>query len=352
MNLITVIGARPQFIKAAVVSNALKILGIDESIVHTGQHYDSRMSEVFWDQLKIPKPYHNLNVGSFPHGTQTALIMKGLEELLLSNTLPDALLVYGDTNSTIAGALVAAKLHVPVIHIESGLRSFNRSMPEEINRIVTDHISSLLFCSSEDALKLLDKEGITENVFVVGDVMLDAFNTFSKQINDSNFISILNGKLKDSFVLMTIHRPSNTDSKHALNQILDAIREIPSQVVWPVHPRNHKLFSNLEIPTNLLLVEPVSYFDMLYLIQHCYKIITDSGGLQKEAYWAKKQCITVRDETEWVETLLGNWNQLVGPNTARILAAYQIEPATEWAPLYGDGKASKTISSIIKKQFS
>lgn len=354
IEVFTIIGARPQFIKAAAVSKALRDGGIHETIIHTGQHYDHSMSDVFWEQLNIPKPSVNLQVGSMPHGAQTAQMMLALEELLLSSKFqyPDAMMVYGDTNSTIAGSLVAAKLNIPVIHVEAGLRSFNRAMPEEINRVVTDHVSSLLFCSSSDAVVQLKKEGITKHVHVVGDVMLDAFLMFSKMAEAGDYLAQYQPIVKGDFHLMTIHRPSNTDHAESLQEILDAVGYMNEPVIWPVHPRNKEKLKTYSLPNNLHLFGPASYFEMLSLLKSCQKVVTDSGGLQKEAYWAQKPCITVRNETEWVETLEGDWNQLTGPNKEKILEALYIDPSTKWKPLYGDGQASAKISAVISEYFS
>lgn len=347
-SILTIVGARPQFIKAAVVSKAFSQYGLKEEIIHTGQHYDHQMSTVFWEELDLPVPSVNLNVGSGNHGAQTGVMLQKIEEYILNlNQMPDALLIYGDTNSTIAGALAASKLHVPVVHVEAGLRSFNRYMPEEINRVVTDHVSSLLFCSSEEGINQLAKEGIKKNVYNVGDVMQDALLTFS-EIADKKFnIDDVLPFSKREYYLATIHRPSNTDSPENLNAILEAFSEIDKKIVWPVHPRNKNKLNSLEIPENLHLIEPVSYFKMMILLRNSSKVITDSGGLQKEAYWMKKPCITIREETEWTETLVGNWNQLTGPNKEKILSALNISPNTTWESLYGDGKAAENIAKII-----
>ena len=349
-HIITIVGARPQFVKAAVVSKALVQEGIQESIIHTGQHYDYEMSTVFWDELNLPAPKINLEVGSGHHGAQTGLMLDKIESYILDQKRkPDGLIVYGDTNSTLAGALAASKLHIPVIHVEAGLRSFNRSMPEEINRVLTDHISGLLFCSSQKSVKLLKKEGITKDVFDVGDVMYDAILTFS-QISERKYS--LNDVVQfdeNQFYLATIHRPSNTDSEENLKAILDAFAQINAPVVWPVHPRNRKKLEGSDIPRNIYMLEPVSYFKMITLLKNCKAVLTDSGGLQKEAYWMKKQCITIRKETEWVETLAGGWNQLTGPDTGKIISAVATKPTSNWEPLYGEGNASKKIARIIKQ---
>ena len=342
-DIVTIVGARPQFIKAAVVSKALLEAGIREEIIHTGQHYDARMSEIFFDELGIPTPAVNLDAGSGTHGAQTAQILAKTEAYLLGMPKkPAFVMVYGDTNSTIAGALAASKMGIRVIHVEAGLRSFNKAMPEEINRILTDHISDLLFCSSEIGVQQLAKEGITEGVFCTGDVMNDAVQLFSAFAR-SEFLS----EIEEKFALLTLHRPVNTDSDKNLIQILEAVRQMGMDVVWPVHPRVKERLNHLDIPQNLKLTEPLSYFEMLAALNRTELVLTDSGGLQKEAYWLKKPCITLREETEWVETLQGSWNQLTGANTAKILDAIQKTPTTDWKPLYGDGKASDRIAKII-----
>lgn len=345
-DILTILGARPQFVKAAVVSKALHEAGIREEIIHTGQHYDKNMSDTFFDELGIPAPVANLAVGSGTHGKQTAVMLEKIEEYLLSmNPAPKFLMVYGDTNSTLSGALAASKLNIAIIHVEAGLRSFNREMPEEINRVLTDHISSYLFCSSETGVRQLQNEGITDNVHDVGDVMYDAVQTF---------LNVAEGKgikpdMPDNYSLMTIHRPSNTDNPENLNAIISAIGDLGEKVVWPVHPRAKKLLENHNIPDNLILSEPKPYFEMLLMIKNARKVLTDSGGLQKEAYWQKKQCITIREETEWVETLDGGWNTLTGPDRGKIKKAYESEPETAWKPLYGDANASRRIADILKQ---
>lgn len=345
--IITLIGARPQFVKAAVVSKAFIEKGIPETIVHSGQHYDERMSQIFWEELGIPQPLYNLNIGSGSHAVQTAGMMTGLESIINNlNETPKAILLYGDTNTTVAGSLVASKLHIPVIHIEAGLRSFNRTMPEEINRVVTDHLSDLLFCPSEGAVKQLATEGIVSNVYNVGDVMYDSFLTFSalaKKINPA----ISGIDIGSVFTLLTLHRPSNTDRKEQLSKILTSLGELPTRIIWPVHPRNRGHIGELTLPPNVTITEPFSYFQMLLMLEKCHSVITDSGGLQKEAYWAKKPCITLREETEWTETLEGGWNQLAPPGNSNLLNAYKTPPGHPWKPLYGDGKAADKIAGII-----
>jgi UDP-GlcNAc3NAcA epimerase len=347
MKIITLIGARPQFVKAAVVSKAFIEAGINELIVHSGQHYDEKMSNVFWNELNIPKPYKNLDIGSGNHGEQTANIMIQLEKLVLNEEGVSAILVYGDTNTTLAGALVGSKLHIPIIHIESGLRSYNRQMPEEVNRVLTDAISNLLFCPSQLAVDNLAKEGIVKNVHNVGDVMCDAIRIFTpiaKKIVSID--SIINHK---NFSILTLHRPSNTDNITVLNEILSQLSKVKTEIYWAVHPRNSKHLKTLSLPSNIHLVEPFSYFEMLVALENCEQVITDSGGLQKEAYWSKKPCVTIRPETEWVETLENGWNVLASSCNNDILNAIENRKLGNWIPLYGNGNTDIEICTIISQ---
>ena len=348
--VVTVIGARPQFVKAAVLSRELSKKGIKEVIIHTGQHYDYKMSEVFFTELGLPGAGINLNAGSASHAVQTAEILVGIENYLLEHKKNIShVLLYGDTNSTLAGALAASKLNIPIIHVEAGLRSYNRSMPEEINRVLTDHLSSLLFCSSEVGVKNLEREGITKGVHISGDIMLDAFNVYSEIAKTRYKITdILEEKIADEYVLLTIHRPVNTDSINNLSEIIAGFGELGMNVVWPVHPRNKNVISKLTIPSNILVTEPFSYFEMMVVLDGAKKVATDSGGLQKEAYWAKKPCVTIRTETEWIETLHNNWNILTQPRQVEIFEALQanINPST-WQPLYGNGKSGEAIANTI-----
>lgn len=345
--ILTLIGARPQFVKAAVVSKAFIEKNIPETIVHSGQHYDERMSQIFWEELGIPKPLYNLNIGSGSHAVQTAGMMTGLEQIINEmKEKPKAVLLYGDTNTTVAGSLVASKLHIPVIHIEAGLRSFNRTMPEEINRVVTDHLSDILFCPSEESVRQLATEGINKNVYNVGDVMYDSFLTFSALAKKINPV-ITEVDTTASFTLLTLHRPSNTDSREQLSKILTSLGELPVPIIWPVHPRNRGHIREITLPANITITEPFSYLQMLLVLEKCSTVITDSGGLQKEAYWAKKPCITLRDETEWTETLEGGWNRLSNPGDGNLLKAYTNSPQQPWKPLYGEGRAAQKIAEIV-----
>jgi UDP-GlcNAc3NAcA epimerase len=343
--IVTVIGARPQFIKAAPVSKALIEAGIEEVLVHSGQHYDANMSDIFWQELGIPEVKHHLQVGSGTHAQQTSQIMVKFEKILLDEeSHVDAVLVYGDTNTTLGVALVASKLNISIIHVEAGLRSFNREMPEEINRILTDNISEYLFCSSEVSIAQLKKENIQGKAFKVGDVMYDAFLLFSEMSQDkpSNKIS------EDPFSIFTLHRQSNTKDANQVSRIIRQLEAVPHKVLWPIHPRIAQWKDDLEIPSNVELIEPIGYLEMLQALQECKFVFTDSGGLQKEAYWARKQCFTLRDDTEWVETLEGGWNTLVKLNSETIADKISNEPSTPWKPLYGDGQAAYKIAEILK----
>ena len=344
--IVTIVGARPQFVKAAVVSKALKDIGITESIIHTGQHYDKNMSDIFWKELSIPQPAFNLGIGSGPHGAQTGKMIQGIEQILLGSKKPvSGILLYGDTNSTLAGAIVGSKMiGVPIFHVEAGLRSYNRSMPEEINRVVTDSVSDFCFCSSETGVENLRKEGNTDGVHNVGDVMLDALTLF-RPLSYFGEKGLKNGE----YALLTVHRPSNTSKSSDLQEIIEAVSNSVQQVLWPVHPRCRSIVADLSIPNNVIMVPPLSYLEMLHVLKECKMVFTDSGGLQKEAYWMKKRCFTLREDTEWVETLKGNWNILVGKNRLRISEAVGMGIETDWEPLYGDGSASKRIAKLIEQ---
>ena len=348
--IVTVIGARPQFIKAAVMSAELKQHGIPEFIIHTGQHYDYKMSEIFFQELGLPGADVNLNTGSGNHGFQTAEMLSKIEAILMDKINEvKYVLLYGDTNSTLAGALAASKLNIPIIHVEAGLRSFNRAMPEEINRVLTDHLSSILFCSSDAGKVQLENEGIKQGVYVTGDIMLDAFTVYGKIATDKISIAeILPARILDNYLLLTIHRPSNTNEEKNLSLILDSLSETDTAIVWPVHPRTRAKFKALKIPANIHLFDPFSYFEMLTVLKNCKKVITDSGGLQKEAYWAKKPCVTIRTETEWKETMANNWNIVtcVEKNTIKQAIDTDVNAKT-WVSLYGNGNAAANMVKII-----
>ena len=311
------------------------------------------MSGVFWEELGIPPYSINLDCGSGNQGAQTARIMEKLENYLLGlESLPRCVLLYGDTNSTLAGSVVASKMQIPVIHIEAGLRSFNREMPEEINRIVTDHLSDLLFCSSEQGAAHLLSEGISKGVYISGDVMYDAILSFTKIAEFKYSIQEILPFEPGAYGLLTLHRPSNTDNIDNMKNILDALASFSCPIVWPVHPRMNGKFNGIKLPANVHTVPPYSYLEMLTVLKAATKVFTDSGGVQKEAYWLKKPCITLREETEWVETLHHNWNIICGANSAAIKAAFKTSPDLEtWIPLYGDGNASGKIASIIKSTY-
>lgn len=355
MKLLTIIGARPQFIKAAAVSRAvLKRDTIKEIIVHTGQHFDKNMSEIFFTEMDIPKPSYNLNINSLNHGAMTGRMLEGIEEIILKEKA-DMLMVYGDTNSTIAGALAAKKLHIPVAHVEAGLRSFNMQMPEEINRILTDRISDLLFCPTQQAIENLKKEGFDNfktKIVKSGDVMQDAALYYAQEsVKKSTIISKLS--LTD-FILCTFHRAENTDDKNRLTEIVDAINEINKikTVVIPLHPRTTKIIKDYGLSLNAKVIEPVGYFDMIELLKNCSLVITDSGGLQKEAFFFGKHTVTLRDETEWIELVVGKFNKLAGANKNTIvnLVAEMLNKKSDFSVnLYGGGKASEVIANEIEK---
>lgn len=349
MKIVSIVGARPQFIKAAAVSRLLRERH-RELLVHTGQHYDYEMSGIFFDGLKLPRPATNLGVGSGLHGAQTGAMLKGVENVLLAER-PDYLLIYGDTNSTLAGALAASKLSVPVAHVEAGLRSFNRRMPEEINRVVADHLSDLLLCPSDTAVQNLAAEGITRNVHFVGDVMLDVLN-WAKQRLATNPPGILDrlGLTKQRYLLATVHRSENTDDMARLSQILNAFNLLEEPVVFPVHPRTRKVITDARcrIERHVRLIEPVGYLDMLGLAGAARMVLTDSGGLQKEAYWLGVPCLTMRDETEWVETVEAGWNALVGSDSEKIVEAVHVFAPSRTRPdLYGDGFAAERCVDLL-----
>lgn len=354
--IVTVIGARPQFIKAAMVSKALN-RNIDEIIVHTGQHYDKNMSDIFFEQLQIPKPKYNLGIGSGSHGSQTGEMLIEIEKVLIKEK-PDYVMVYGDTNSTLAGALAASKLLIPVIHIEAGLRSYNMQMPEEQNRVLTDHISSILICPTNTAVENLKKEGITKNVYQTGDVMCDSVLFYSKlaqQKINKNHIElkpIYKEKKIEDWYLTTIHRAENTTNDKKLSIILNVLEKLDKQVVFPVHPRIRKMIDELNNKNkykNIYFIEPVDYLTMLYLTNNAFKVVTDSGGLQKECYILNTPCITIREQTEWVETLKKGYNVLSNVEEQELyskIANSKIED-TNKINYYGDGDASEKINDVI-----
>jgi UDP-N-acetylglucosamine 2-epimerase len=347
-----VVGARPQFIKAAPVCRALRAAGrFDEILVHTGQHYDPAMSDVFFDELRIPKPDFHLGVGSGSHGIQTGAILAAVEGILMKER-PAWTLVYGDTNSTLAAALAAVKLGIPVAHVEAGLRSFNRSMPEELNRQVADHVATLLFCTSRNAADNLAREGITNGVHIVGDVMADAFAEALQRTAARSGVLDRFGVKPGAFLLATIHRAENTDEASRLRSIVSAFGRIPEPIVFPIHPRTRNALAELGDPhkahPNVRAVEPQGYLDMVMLEKSARLILTDSGGIQKEAYLLGTRCITLREETEWVETVESGWNKLVGVVPEKIHnAVEEWHPSGERPAFYGDGRAAEHIRNIL-----
>lgn len=349
MKIVTIVGARPQFVKAAVVSRAFaKYPEIQEQIIHTGQHHDQNMSDIFFDEMEIPRPAYNLGIHGKGHGVMTGQMLEGLEGLFERHK-PDRVLVYGDTNSTLAGALAAVKMHIPVAHVEAGLRSFNLQMPEEVNRILTDRVSDILFCPTATALENLHREGYPfkgMKLLLSGDVMQDAAMYYSgKSSLHSTILKELN---LERFVLCTLHRAENTDHVERLTSILDALatihRDIP--VVLPLHPRTRKIIAAQGIKVPLKIIDPVGYFDMLELLKQTALVMTDSGGLQKEAFFFKKHCVTLREETEWVELVNGGFNRLAGADTQRIIAASEEmmnKQSNFQVDLYGNGQAAQRI---------
>jgi len=359
LKLLTIVGARPQFIKAATVSRAVKnkkaqdsAFPMREIIIHTGQHHDDNMSELFFRELSIPEPDYNLAIGGLSHGAMTGRMLEEIEKVIFRET-PDMALVYGDTNSTLAGALAAVKTHLPIAHVEAGLRSFDKTMPEEINRVVTDRVSDILLCPTDAAVKNLEAEGITDGVTKVGDVMYDASLFYRDRArNHSRILGELDLTEKE-FVLATIHRAENTDDEQKLARIVAGLAEVSEKipVVFPMHPRTSKMLEQFGLKNSVghvALIPPVSYLDMIRLEQTSRLIVTDSGGVQKEAYFFRVPCVTVRDRTEWVETIDSGWNSLAGPegivDSVDVALRSDMDSPTE---LYGDGAAAEKIVDII-----
>lgn len=351
MKLLTVLGARPQFIKAAALSRAFKSYrpDIEEILVHTGQHYDKNMSGVFFDELQIPRPDYNLGVGGGSHGQNTGRMLEKLEALA-QEVNPDWVVVFGDTDSTLAGALTAAKLHIPVAHAEAGLRSFNRRMPEEINRVLTDHVSDILWCPTQTAQENLEREGIKgDRVQVPGDLMYDTALFYKEQARkpaELDQISLTDGK----FALCTIHRAENVDSPGKLAAIFEGLAESPVDIVLPLHPRTRKRIAESlpGIPDRVHMIDPVGYLEMVWLEMHCEFVATDSGGVQKEAYFHGKPCITLREETEWVELVEHGWNCLAGTDSEKIARLLNsIQTPEQFPPLYGKGDSGKRMAESL-----
>ena len=376
MKILTILGARPQFIKAGSVSREIgKYKEVEEIIVHTGQHYDTNMSDIFFDDMQIPKPNYFLGIGGKSHGAMTGQMIEKIEEVALKEK-PDWIMVYGDTNSTLAGAIVASKLHIKLAHIEAGLRSFNMKMPEEVNRILTDRVSNILFCPTDTAIQNLKNEGFQNldcKIVKSGDVMQDGamfyknlakipeavsslWSLVSSEDSKKQNLQTINQKPKTkNYILCTIHRAENTDDETRLRSIFEALNEIAKekQIILPLHPRTKKLLENLQtknqklLTKNLTIIDPVGYLEMVWLIDNCDLVMTDSGGLQKEAYFFEKQCITLRDETEWVELVECGANTLVGADKYKIIEAYrnntEFNKQNSKLDLYGGGKASENI---------
>jgi UDP-GlcNAc3NAcA epimerase len=351
MKIVSVVGARPEFIQATQVSRAIRV-DHKEILVHTGQHYDLELSQTFFNELEIPTPDYNLEVGSCSHTCQTGEIMLRLEEVLLEER-PDLVVVRGDTNSTLASALVASKLHIPLAHIEAGERSYNRCMPEEINRLVTDRLADIHFCASRTAVEQLTSEGITESVYWAGDVMLDAMIHYKPIAHRrSDVMESLNLEPR-SFCLVTIHRVCNTNDPERLCRIIRALNQASETIIFPVHPRTAKALTKIKarFGERVKLIEPVGYLDMILLEENARLIATDSGGVQREAYFLGVPCLTLRDETEWVETVQLGWNKVVGVNPDQVLSAWRnFDPPKEHPPIFGDGTASQRIANILERE--
>jgi UDP-N-acetylglucosamine 2-epimerase len=353
MKIISVVGARPEFIQATPVSRALRPRH-QEILVHTGQHYDYLMSQAFFDELNIPPPDYNLEVGSGLQGYQTARILEEMEKVLLHEK-PDLVIVRGDTNSTLAGALAASKLHIPLAHIEAGERSYNRQMPEEINRIVTDRIADLLFCASQEAVSHLLDEGIEQNVYWVGDVMFDVMQQMLPLARSKSTVLQRLGLAPQGYSLITIHRPANADDESRMGQIIAALNQVQEPIVFPVHPRTRKSLAEMDVrfAPHIRVIDPVPYFDMIVLEENARLIATDSGGVQREAYFLRKPCLTVRNETEWTATVESGWNLLVGADPEKICAAwFSFQPPEAQPPIFGDGRAAQRIVQVLEEKFA
>ena len=355
MKVLTIIGARPQFVKAAVLSRVFASMsGVEELLVHTGQHFDDKMSQIFFDEMEIPTPHYNLEINSLGHGAMTGRMLEGIESLIIKEK-PNWVLVYGDTNSTLAGALAAKKIHVKVAHVEAGLRSFNMQMPEEINRILTDRISDVLYAPTQTAVDNLKKEGFDNfpsKIVLSGDVMQDAALFYAQKAEEKSTLD--KNLLKGDFVLSTIHRQENTDNPENLKAIVHALNKIHEsrRVVLPIHPRTRKIIEQQGLVLKVDVLEPVGYFDMIQLLKNCSLVMTDSGGLQKEAFFFKKHCVTLREQTEWVELVQGGFNILSGANEQVIVDAFTKMCSAKSnfdVNLYGNGNAGKTIAEHLLK---
>lgn len=354
IKIVTVVGARPQFVKAAVLSRLIKNEdSIVEILVHTGQHFDASMSDVFFGEMEIPKPKYNLEVSNLSHGAMTGRMLEKIEEILQIEK-PDILLVYGDTNSTLAGALAAQKMHIPLAHVEAGLRSFDMHMPEEVNRIITDRLASVLFVPTYNGIKNLQKEGYDDfdcKIILSGDIMQDAALYYAERSGEK---AKLPANIPESFILCTLHRAENTDDKERLKNIVDSLNEINKEIpiVLPLHPRTKKMLQSFGLKLDVHLLDPVGYFEMIELLKKCSLVMTDSGGLQKEAYFFKKPCITLRDQTEWTELVTNGFNKIVGANKNQIISGYRemLDASPDYSKeLYGGGMAGEKILDYLKK---
>jgi len=352
----TVVGTRPEFIQTKPVSAEIRRRGHTEILVHTGQHYDANMSDVFFDELDLPTPDRHLGVGSGPHGAQTGQLLERLEAAMLDDQ-PDWVLIYGDTNSTVAAALAAAKLHLPLAHIEAGLRSYDRRMPEEINRVVTDHVSDLLFAPTQRAVANLAREGLTQGVYRVGDVRVDLLRELLARARErqAHLLGRLGLGVHDRVALATVHRAANTDDPVKLGHIVTALSEADLPIILPAHPRLRKMLTqfNLTFGANVRLINPLGYLDMIAALDACALVITDSGGLQKEAYLLHTPTVTVRDSTEWVETVEAGWNRLVDTEPPLLVGAIHAAtdpPPTEHPDFYGSPGVSARIGQILEER--
>jgi UDP-GlcNAc3NAcA epimerase len=346
--VLSVVGNRPQFIKSAPLSEALRNRGVAEIVLHTGQHYDRELSGIFFDELGLAPPRHRLEAGPGTHAAQTARMLPGIEQAIVDED-PDAVVVYGDTNSTLAGALAAVKVHVPVAHVEAGLRSFDRTMPEEVNRVVVDAVSTLLLCPSDGAVANLRREGHTEGVHQVGDVMYDASLRLAPLARERSAALADAGVEPGRYVLATIHREANVQPAR-LRELLDGLGRVGEPVLLPAHPRTRETIDRKSIPvaTTIRLLPPLGYLDLAALASQARVVATDSGGLQKEAYWYGVPCVTLRESTEWVETVEAGWNVLAGTDAASVAAAVaEAAPPEEHPPLYGDGRAAERIAELL-----